>query len=122
MSRVAVITVSDRVSRGEAEDRSGPAIAGRLRREGLDVEQVQVVPDEADQIEAAILGAAARAELVLTRGVRGSALVTPRRRSPPALPTSWFPASPRRSAGQAARRRRWRCCRGASSAWWGGAW
>ena len=71
MYRVAVITVSDRVSRGEAEDRSGPAIVERLRREGLDVEQVQVVPDEAGQIEAAILGAAARAELVLTTGGTG---------------------------------------------------
>lgn len=71
MSRVAVITVSDRVSRGEAEDLSGPAIAERVRRAGLDVEAVQVVPDDPETIEAAILGAAARAQLVLTTGGTG---------------------------------------------------
>ena len=71
MSRVAVITVSDRVSRGEAEDLSGLAIAERVILAGLDVELVQVVPDDSEQIEAAILGAAARAQLVLTTGGTG---------------------------------------------------
>lgn len=71
MSRVAVITVSDRVSRGEAEDRSGPAIAERLRREGLEVEPVRVVPDNPGEIEAAIIEASARARLILTTGGTG---------------------------------------------------
>ena len=79
MPRAAVITVSDRVSRGEAEDSSGPAVAELLRLMGLDVEPVQVVPDEPDDLEAAIRGAAARAPLVVTSGGTG---ISPRDHTP----------------------------------------
>ncbi|MGI8608384.1 MAG: MogA/MoaB family molybdenum cofactor biosynthesis protein [Candidatus Dormibacteria bacterium] len=79
MARVAVITVSDRVSRGEAVDLSGPAVAERLRLSGLDVERVQVVPDDPEAIKAAIVGAAARAQLVITTGGTG---ISPRDHTP----------------------------------------
>ena len=79
MPRVAVITVSDRVSRGEAVDGSGPAVAERLRLLGLDVEPIQVVPDEPVEIEAAITGAVARARLVVTTGGTG---ISPRDHTP----------------------------------------
>ena len=55
----AVITVSDRCSRGEREDASGPALAELLGEKGYRVVSTSVVPDERPQIEDAIRGAAA---------------------------------------------------------------
>jgi molybdenum cofactor synthesis domain-containing protein len=68
----AVLTVSDRVSRGEAEDGSGDLLEGLLRDDGHDVVR-RVVPDEADEIAAAIEELAAAAALVLTTGGTGLA-------------------------------------------------
>jgi molybdenum cofactor synthesis domain-containing protein len=68
----AVLTVSDRVSRGEAEDGSGDALAGLLEADGYEVAR-RVVPDEADQIAAAIEELAAEAQLVLSTGGTGLA-------------------------------------------------
>jgi len=65
-----VLTVSDRVSRGEADDRSGDVLADLLQAEGYDVER-KVVPDERDQIAAALRELAAEAPLVLTTGGTG---------------------------------------------------
>lgn len=52
MIRVAVITVSDRASRGEYRDRSGPLIEQMLKDAGFNglVVRRQVVPDEAAQL------------------------------------------------------------------------
>ena len=44
--RVAVLTVSDAGSRGEREDRSGPAIVAWARELGYDVVSHELVPDE----------------------------------------------------------------------------
>ncbi len=68
----AVLTVSDRVSRGEAEDKSGDALEELLRGDGFEVER-RVVPDEADEIAAAIEELAADASVVLTTGGTGLA-------------------------------------------------
>jgi len=70
--RAAVLTVSDRVSRGEAEDTSGDLLAELLRVDGYDVER-RVEPDEADLIAAAIEELAQSAALVLTTGGTGLA-------------------------------------------------
>ena len=76
--KVAVLTVSDRVSRGEAEDGSGDTLEELLRADGYAVER-RLVPDEADQIAAAIADLAGDAALVLTTGGTGLAArdVTP---------------------------------------------
>jgi molybdenum cofactor biosynthesis protein B len=68
----AVLTVSDRVSRGEAEDRSGDLLEELLRADAYEVER-RVVPDEADEIAAAIEELAAGADVVLTTGGTGLA-------------------------------------------------
>jgi molybdopterin adenylyltransferase len=68
----AVLTVSDRVSRGTAEDTSGELLDGLLRADGYEVVR-RVVPDEAALIAAAIEELAASAELVLTTGGTGLA-------------------------------------------------
>lgn len=76
MIRVAILTVSDRAARGEAEDRSGPAIA-QIVQQQLDaaVVQTRIVPDEQPLIEAALAGWADSGEidLILTTGGTGFA-------------------------------------------------
>ena len=67
-----MLTVSDRVSRGEADDGSGDALEELLRADGYEVLR-GVVPDEADRIAAAIEELAGAAELVLTTGGTGLA-------------------------------------------------
>jgi molybdopterin adenylyltransferase len=76
--RAGVLTISDRVSRGEAEDGSGDTLEQLLRADGYDVTR-RLVPDEADEIAAAIRELAEEAALVLTTGGTGLAArdVTP---------------------------------------------
>ena len=54
MYRAAVLTVSDRVSRGERSDEGGPLVAELLKNAGYEVVRTDVVPDEQAQIEAAL--------------------------------------------------------------------
>ncbi len=70
--KAAVLTVSDRVSRGEAADASGDLLAELLAADGHDVAR-QVVADEADEIAAAIEELAALSAVVLTTGGTGLA-------------------------------------------------
>jgi molybdopterin adenylyltransferase len=70
--KAAVLTVSDRVSRGAAEDVSGDALAELLAGDGYEVAR-RVVPDEHSLIAAAIEELAAAASLVLTTGGTGLA-------------------------------------------------
>jgi len=69
--RAIVITVSDRVSRGEAEDRSGPAAEEMLTDLGFEVAAVVVVPDGIDSVSGALAAAIDRAGLVVTSGGTG---------------------------------------------------
>ena len=71
--KAVVITVSDRVSRGEAEDRSGPAVAAALSRIGFTDVTTEVVPDGIDSVAAALRSGAAAAALVVTTGGTGFA-------------------------------------------------
>lgn len=76
--RAVVITVSDGVSAGERDDGSGEALEAMLTGAGYDVER-DLVPDEREQIGAALIRAATKADLVLTTGGTGFGLrdVTP---------------------------------------------
>jgi molybdopterin adenylyltransferase len=67
-----VLTVSDGVASGTREDRSGDVLAELLRGEGYEVER-RVVPDERQEIAAAIRDLAAEVPLVLTTGGTGLA-------------------------------------------------
>jgi molybdenum cofactor biosynthesis protein B len=67
-----VLTISDGVTSGTREDRSGDALEELLRDDGYEVER-RVVPDERDQIVAAIRELAASAQLVITTGGTGLA-------------------------------------------------
>ena len=70
--RAAVLTVSDGVVAGTRDDRSGDVLEGLLRGEGFEVVR-RVVPDERDEIAAAIRELATTARLVLTTGGTGLA-------------------------------------------------
>jgi molybdenum cofactor synthesis domain-containing protein len=67
-----VLTVSDRVSRGEAEDASGAVLEELLRADGYDVER-RLVPDERGQIADALRELSGSVALVLTTGGTGLA-------------------------------------------------
>jgi molybdopterin adenylyltransferase len=69
--RAGVLTVSDRVSRGEAADRSGPRAAELLAGWGFAAE-VRVVPDGLGEVEGGIRGFLADGvDLVVTTGGTG---------------------------------------------------
>ena len=67
-----MLTVSDGVTAGEREDKSGDALEQLLRAEGYEVER-RVVPDERERIAAALRELAASARVVLTTGGTGLA-------------------------------------------------
>ena len=70
--QAAVVTVSDRCSRGEREDASGPALRDLLEGEGYDVVASEVVPDEQARIERVLRALVARdVALVVTTGGTG---------------------------------------------------
>jgi molybdenum cofactor synthesis domain-containing protein len=71
--RATVVTVSDSVSAGMREDRSGPEARRLLEEQGLEVEGPLVVPDERPRIAAVLREAAGRAALVVTTGGTGFA-------------------------------------------------
>jgi molybdenum cofactor synthesis domain-containing protein len=68
--KVAVLTVSDGVSAGEREDRSGDLLAELLAGEGYEVER-RLVPDDKNTISDALEELARDAALVLTTGGTG---------------------------------------------------
>lgn len=78
--QVAVITVSDRCARGEAEDRSGPAAVSLLRSAGLTEVTSYLVPDGVEPVRDVLRTALdAGARLVVTTGGTG---ITPRDLTP----------------------------------------
>ncbi len=73
--RIGVLTVSDRASRGEYEDRGGPAIIDFLR-EALTCAwepEARVIPDERPLIERSLIELCGQCCLVVTTGGTGPA-------------------------------------------------
>ena len=69
--KALVLTVSDRVSRGEAEDLSGPAARDAIAPEGFEVE-MRVIPDGIGSVEAALrIAVGTGYRLVVTTGGTG---------------------------------------------------
>ena len=75
----AVVTVSDSCSRGEREDKSGPAVAQLLEKLNFSVTAREVVPDDTTHIEDVLMRLAEHVQLIVTTGGTGIALrdVTP---------------------------------------------
>ena len=73
--QAAVITLSDKGARGEREDRSGPAIAQRLKDNGYEVVELLLLPDEAAPLKSQLIRLCdqRQLDLILTTGGTGFA-------------------------------------------------
>lgn len=71
--RIAIVTVSDKGSRGERADTAGPAIREIMEDRGAEVVSYEIVPDEREMIESALVEIADRglADIVFTTGGTG---------------------------------------------------
>jgi molybdopterin adenylyltransferase len=81
--RAVVITVSDRGSRGDREDGSGPEIAGMLLNMGMEIIDRRIIPDEREMIRQTLIECSdgGGADLIVTTGGTG---VSPRDVTPDA--------------------------------------
>jgi molybdopterin adenylyltransferase len=81
--KTAIITVSDRGSRGEREDKSGEVLRDRLVLAGLDADYQTVIPDEIEEIRKVLIDLSDREHfaLIVTTGGTG---VSPRDVTPEA--------------------------------------
>ncbi len=81
---VSVLTVSDRVSRNESVDKSGPYLLERLRLEGAKIIGHAVVSDDVDPIQKQVIEmiASQKPQLLITTGGTG---LSPRDVTPDAL-------------------------------------
>ncbi|MGI5919507.1 MAG: molybdenum cofactor synthesis domain-containing protein [Christensenellales bacterium] len=73
--QAAVITLSDRCSRGEREDAAGPAIVRRLTDAGYEVAETLLLPDDGEQLKSHLIRLAdqRQVDLILTTGGTGFA-------------------------------------------------
>lgn len=81
MITVAVITLSDKGSRGEREDLSGPMIEDALKKINAVVEHYDILPDEKEMIKKKLKEYSDKVDLILTTGGTG---LTPRDVTPDA--------------------------------------
>ncbi len=75
MFRVGILTISDRGAAGKYEDRSGPVIREVVQAQGWTVAETDIVPDDREHIQAALLEWAddLQLDLILTTGGTGFA-------------------------------------------------
>jgi molybdopterin adenylyltransferase len=71
--RVFILTVSDSVSSGKAEDRSGPAVAARCRELGWEIVSTDVIADDFTALQTLLrrTADADTADVILTTGGTG---------------------------------------------------
>jgi molybdopterin adenylyltransferase len=72
-TRAVVLTISDRCSRGEQADLSGPAVRRILEDAGIGRITAEVLPDELETIAAALWRHTKAAQLIVTTGGTGLA-------------------------------------------------
>lgn len=73
MIRAGVLTLSDKGSRGERTDESGPAIEEMLKTIGATVTLYEIIPDELELLKEKLIQYCLEADLVLTTGGTGLA-------------------------------------------------
>jgi molybdopterin adenylyltransferase len=72
-TRAVVLTISDRCSTGQQNDLSGPATTLLLQQAGIIALESEILPDDLDQIVAALHHHAQDAQLIVTTGGTGLA-------------------------------------------------
>lgn len=80
--RAAIIVCSDTISAGKGEDKAGEAVRGRLEREGVEVVEKVVIPDDVEGIREKGLGFSKTSDLIVFVGGTG---VSPRDNTPEAI-------------------------------------
>ena len=73
MITVAVLTLSDKGSKGEREDISGPLIADILKPIGAVLKHYEILPDDKDLIKENLIRFCGKVDLILTTGGTGLA-------------------------------------------------
>lgn len=71
MIRVAILTLSDKGSRGEREDRSGPAIREILKGIDSEILYYDILPDDKELIKEKLIEYSEKVDLILTTGGTG---------------------------------------------------
>ena len=71
--RVAILVASDRATTGERPDATGPALRQWLEARGTQITAARVVPDDREQIAAALVEMCEGADVVLAAGGTGLA-------------------------------------------------
>lgn len=71
MITVAILTLSDKGSRGEREDLSGPAVRDMLEEIGAEVKHYEILPDEKEKIKSKLCEFAGKVDLIITTGGTG---------------------------------------------------
>ena len=71
MITAAVLTLSDKGSRGEREDLGGPAIMEIIKKIGAQVEHYEVIADEKELIKEKLVDYSMKVDLIITTGGTG---------------------------------------------------
>jgi len=71
MITAAVLTLSDKGSRGEREDTGGPLIREMITGIGADVKHYEIIPDEIELIKERLINYSKCVDLVITTGGTG---------------------------------------------------
>jgi molybdenum cofactor synthesis domain-containing protein len=79
--KISILTMSDRASRRERDDLSGPELMNYARSLGATIARYEVIPDDLELIKAKLIDFAIDADVVLTTGGTG---LTPRDVTPEA--------------------------------------
>jgi molybdopterin adenylyltransferase len=71
MITVAVLTLSDKGSKGEREDASGPLIQAMLNSMAAEIKYSEILPDEKDLLKKKLIQYSSEVDLILTTGGTG---------------------------------------------------
>lgn len=79
MISIAVLTLSDKGSKGEREDLSGPLIGEMIKQIGAELKYYEIIPDEKILIKEKLIEYSSKVDLILTTGGTGLSIrdVTP---------------------------------------------
>jgi molybdopterin adenylyltransferase len=81
MIKVAILTLSDKGSKGQREDTSGPAIERLISKIDAEIVHSEILPDERSLIKKKLISLCKKVDLILTTGGTG---VSPRDVTPDA--------------------------------------